>query len=216
MSGVGRLHLITDVTLQDRFSHLDLARIAARSPVDVVQFRHKPTVEFAWRVDVARRMRELLHESGSRLVINDHPRVAAAVGGDAVHLGLDDPNPAEARELLGCDAFVGLTVNSLSQARASRQHELDYVGVGPVFGTASKARAAPTLGLDGLREIVDVVRAPVVAIGNIQVENVGQLFDCGVAGVAVLSAICCAADPAHEISRFHEAIAEARVVGEDA
>jgi thiamine-phosphate pyrophosphorylase len=216
MSEVGRLHLITDVTLQDRFSHLELAAIAARSGVDVVQFRHKPAAEFKWRVDVARGMQQLLHESGSRLVINDHPNVAAAVEAEAVHLGLDDPSPAAARELLGRDAFVGLTVNNLAQALASGQHELDYVGVGPVFGTASKAAPAPTLGLDGLREIVDLLTVPVVAIGNIQVEHVGQLFDCGVAGVAVLSAICCAADPACEISRFHEAIAATRVVGEDA
>jgi len=216
MSAVGRLHLITDVTRQDRFTHLDLARIAANAAVDVVQFRHKPAAEFAWRVDVARRMRELLHESESRLVVNDHPRVAAAVGGEAVHLGVDDPSPAAARALLGRGALVGLTVNDLSQARASHQHELDYVGVGPVFGTASKATPAQTLGLHGLREIVDAVRVPVVAIGNIQVENVGDLFDCGVAGVAVLSAICCAADPAHEISRFQKAIAAACVVGEGA
>lgn len=216
MTDVGRLHLITDVTLQDRWSHVDLARIAAESHVDVVQFRHKPESGFAWRVEVARQMHDLLQPSGSRLVINDHPHVAAAVGIHSVHLGPDDPSPQTARERLGADSCIGLTVNSLSQARASCVLDIDYVGVGPVFGTGSKSSPAATLGLSGLREIVRAVGVPVIAIGNIRVENVEQLFDCGVHGIAVLSAITCAADPGREIRRFQAAIAEGSRLGSGA
>ena len=198
-STTGRLHVITDETVQSRFSHVELAVLAANGGADAVQFREK-------RVRVARLMRERLAKRGLQLIVNDRVDVAAAAAADGVHLGPRDLDPEWARRLLGPRALIGATVNDLDRARVAVRGPVDYLGVGPVFGTESKQDPAPTLGVDGLRRIVAAVEVPVVAIGNITPDRVVEVLATGAHGVAVLSDVLRAADPVARVAAFVAAI----------
>jgi thiamine-phosphate pyrophosphorylase len=206
-AGPGRLHVLTVEPGGRGLSHRALAELAARAGADVVQFREKRGWTTAELVRGAREIAACVREHGVRLVVNDRPDVAAAAGADGVHLGASDPAPAEARRLLGRAAWIGRTVNGLDEARAAaRAVEVDYFGVGPVFATASKAGAAPALGLAGLRRIVEALDRPVIAIGGIVAERVCEVLAAGAYGVAVLSAVAASEDPAGQVARLRRAI----------
>jgi len=203
---LGRLHVITDAVLQTRFSHVELARLAAAGGADTIQLREKRPVTTQSLVETAVAMRRVLEGTGIELVVDDRVDVALAAGAHAVHLGRDDLDVATARAILGAGALIGGTANSLAEALRVAATDVDYLGVGPVFGTRSKANPAPPLGLDGLRAIVEAVRKPVVAIGSITADRVRSILDVGAYGVAVLSAVVCEADPAEAARAFRGAI----------
>ena len=203
---VGRLHVITDETLQDRFSHVELARLAAEGGADTVQFREKRLRTTQALVETARAMAAALEGFPIRLVVDDRVDVAIAAGVPAVHLGPDDLEVALARRLMPAGALIGRTANSLEAARAATTTPADYLGVGPVFGTRSKASPAPTLGVDRLREIAGAVPQPVVAIGSITADRVGDVLETGAWGIAVISAVVCQPDPAAATRAFRRAI----------
>lgn len=203
---IGDLHVITDSVRQQRFEVVELARLAARGGARIVQFRDKAPRTTRELVAVAGAIRAVLAGTGARLVVNDRVDVAAAVGAAGVHLGRHDLDPAVARELLGPAAIIGGTANSLEEALRVAAGPVDYLGVGPVFGTRSKADPAPTLGVDGFARIVAAVSKPVIAIGTITVERVDEVMAAGAAGVAVLSAVVCAADPEAVARDFRRAL----------
>ena len=193
---LGRLHVITDVTLQDRFSHVDLARLAVAGGADAVQFREKQPWTTRALVETATRIRGVLDGTSACLVVDDRVDVALAAGVRAVHLGRDDLDVATARRVLGRDALIGGTANSLAEALRVAATDVDYLGVGPVFGTRSKANPAPPLGVDGFRAIVEAVSKPVIAIGSVTSDRIVAVLEAGAHGVAVISAVVCQADPA--------------------
>jgi len=203
----GRLHVITDETVQDRWTHVELGRLAAQGGADVVQFRDKTLRSVDELLLLLCELRDGLREHGTRLIVNDHVELAARVGADGVHLGPSDLSPTAARELLGPDVLIGATVNNLEDARRAAGQPVDYVGVGPVFGSASKRDPAPALGLDGLRTIVEQLDIPVIAIGNIGPEQLPQILRSGAYGVAVLSDVACAPDPAARTAELVELLA---------
>jgi len=193
---VGRLHLLTDETLQRRFSHVQLARMAAEGGADTVQYREKRPLGKEARIEVARAIVREIAVGKSVLIVNDSVEVARKCGAAGVHLGREDLSPQAARERLGESYLVGATANDADEALRVARGPVDYLGVGPVFGTSSKRRLAPVLGLDSLRRIVALCDQPVVAIGGIGPYNVRSVLETGVHGVAVLSAFVGAADPA--------------------
>jgi thiamine-phosphate pyrophosphorylase len=203
---LGRLHVITDATLQTRFSHVELARLAAAAGADTIQFREKRPVTTRALVEAAESMHRALEGTGAQLVVDDRVDVALAAGVRAVHLGRDDLDIATARAILGAEGLIGGTANSLAEALQVAATDVDYLGVGPVFGTRSKANPAPPLGIDGFRTIVEAVRKPVIAIGSVTADRVRSLLDSGAHGVAVLSAVVCQADPAEAARAFRSAI----------
>ena len=202
----GRLHVITDETVQSRYSHLELAILAAEGGADTVQFREKRTRTTRTLVDRARAMAEQVRERGARLLVNDRIDVAVAADADGAHLGPEDLEPTSARRLLGQRGVIGATANDLERALALEGAPIDYLGVGPIFGTSSKASPAATLGLEGLRRIAGAVSRPVIAIGNITPEHVGAVLEAGAHGVAVLSDVVCHARPAHRVRQFADAL----------
>lgn len=193
---IGRLHVITDEVLQDRFSHIELAASAAAGGADVIQYREKRQVSTKEMIRVAVMMSLACREFGTTLLIDDRVDVAAAVGASAVHLGREDLPPYVARQILGPDAIVGGTANTVDEAVKVAKQPVDYLGVGPVFGTTSKGdRAAPMLGLERFGEICAAVDKPVIGIGSITADQVGDVLAAGAYGVAVLSAVVCQDDP---------------------
>jgi len=205
----GRLHVITDETLQSRWSHVDLAVMASDGGADTVQFREKRDRDAAELVSIAAEIGRRLAGSATRLIVNDRIDLALELRADGVHLGPRDADPARARRLLGPGATIGATANDLATAVAAQERPVDYLGVGPVFGTASKKDPAPMLGLAGLARIVRAVRLPVIAIGNITPQQVESVLACGAHGIAVLSAVVCRSDPQARVAEFARAIERA-------
>jgi len=201
---VGRLHVLTDTTLQSRYSHLQVARLAFAAGADVVQFREKcPTPAHLAELQ---RMQDLPRASHQRLVVNDHLRWAAELGADGVHLGQDDATLAEAERLLPPDRIIGLTVHTEAELAVANTLNLSYIGVGPVFGTTSKRTGLPPLGLERLAAFCAASRHPVIAIGRITAARVPEVLASGSHGIAVLSAVVCAADVGAAVAELAAAV----------
>lgn len=187
------LYLVTDAGLTDVRLH-EVVAAAISGGVGVVQLREKATPTRAF-VDRARALVALLRPHGIPLLINDRVDVALAAGADGVHVGQSDMQVADVRALMGADAIVGLSVETLAQAKAAQHAPVDYLGVSPVFATATKPDAAPPWGVAGLRDLRSATRHVLVGIGGIGPDNAAEVLHAGADGIAVVSAICGAADP---------------------
>ena len=204
---LGRLHVITDEVLQTRYSHAEIAAMATRGGAGAVQFREKRPRLTRDLVADAQAVLDACIANVASCIVEDRADVTAAVSALGLHLGRDDLSPAVARRLLGPDVLIGGTANSLAEAREVWQRPIDYLGVGPVYGTQSKANPAPVLGIEQLRAIVAECPVPVIAIGSITASRVAEVLEAGAHGVAVISAITCASDPEAAAREFAEAIA---------
>ena len=209
MIPIGRLHVITDEMLESRRSHLDAARLAAEGGADVVQYREKRPLTTRELVQVATSLRVALPRA-VQLIVDDRPDVALAAGAEGVHLGRDDLEPQWARAILGAGRAIGGTANSVEEARAWFRRPIDYLGVGPVYGTTSKHNPAPPLGLEALARIAREAPVPVIAIGGITPERVAEVMAAGAYGIAVLSGVIHAVDPRAATAGFRAALDRAR------
>jgi thiamine-phosphate pyrophosphorylase len=189
-----RLCLVTDSTLCGERGVLAVVEAAVRGGVTSVQLREKALDTRAF-VERARALKAWLTPLGVPLIINDRLDVALACGADGVHVGQNDLPPEDVRRFMP-HALIGLSVESLAQLAAAELAPVDYYGVSPVFATPTKHDAAPALGLEGLRAIRARTRRPLVAIGGIDHRNASAVLSAGADGLAVVSAVCAAADPA--------------------
>lgn len=203
------LYVVTDSKLSRGRSHLEVAQAAIRGGATVVQLRDK---EAATRelVETGRVLRDLTQEMGVTFIINDRVDVALAVEADGVHLGVDDMPVPIARRLMGSEAIIGFSPETVEQARQAETDSADYLGVGAVFGTSTKPDAGPPIGVEGLREMVQAVSIPVVAIGGITADNAAQCIQAGAAGVVVISAVVAAEDVEAAARRLRERIERAK------
>lgn len=210
---IGRLHVLTDFHFQQRFSHAALARLALAGGAEVVQFRQKTgTTRDRWAnllPTVA-----AVRGSGATILVDDDLDLAIAADADGVHLGQRDLPIGAARHVLdlmdglspGRGRIVGATATTIEQACDAQAAGADYIGFGPVFPTGSKANPASVKGLAGLTRAVESVHIPVIAIAGITPERVAACLDAGAHGVAVMTAVSCAADPRAATAAFREAI----------
>lgn len=202
------IHLVTDPELCGDRGVVDTVRDAVAGGVSVVQLRDKNASDESI-------VAQLIALSGviagrALLVVDD--RVEAAIEArrrgarvDGVHVGQSDMPVADARLLLGPDALIGLTANTpdhLDAIRALPPGTVDYVGVGVIRPTSTKANHPPALGIAGLRALAAESPVPVVAIGGIRIDDVAALREAGAAGVAVVSAICAASDARRSAREF--------------
>jgi thiamine-phosphate pyrophosphorylase len=195
MKKMGRFHVLTDTCLQTHFSHVELAELAIAGGADTIQFRQK---EGSTRqmIRVAEQMQDVCKRAGVTFIINDRVDVAIASHADGVHLGQDDFPIPLARKLLGEEAIIGGSAGSMDEARKCLLEGADYIGFGPVYPTTSKEDAGPAAGLDLLKQIVEAIALPIIAIGGITADNVLPVIKAGPHGFAVISAVCCQNDPA--------------------
>lgn len=177
-----------------RHDVLETARLAIEGGADAIQMREKEMPD-RQRLELARRLRELTARAGVLFIVNDRADIAAAAGADGVHLGQDDLPPSAVRPMLPPGALVGLSTHTLDQARAAAETGVDYIGVGPMFPTATKD-AGPLAGPETLRRVLAEVSLPAVAIGGITSQNIDQLVAAEAKAVAVSSAVISAEDPA--------------------
>jgi thiamine-phosphate pyrophosphorylase len=206
---VGRLHVITDTTVQDRFDHEQLARLAIAGGADTIQLRDKSMSDDDLAA-VARGVLAVCRAAGVPLIVNDRIHVARAAGADGVHLGREDAPVAAARAALGPGAIIGGSASTEDEAAQVAAAGADYVGFGHVFPTTSKHKQGPPVGLDGLARACRAARIPVVAIGGITAGTAGDVVAAGAWGVAVIGAVCAAADPMEAARGLAVAVETAR------
>ncbi|WP_049924305.1 thiamine phosphate synthase [Halopiger djelfimassiliensis] len=189
-------YLVTQQSLSNGRSTVEIVEAAIDGGVDVVQLREKDT-DARWRYELGLEIRELTADAGVDLIVNDRIDIAEAIDADGVHVGQSDLPVEVARDLLGPDAVVGCSTATVDQALEAEAAGADYLGVGTVYGTTSKdvAEYKDGVGPERIAEIVDAVSIPVVGIGGITADNAGPVVDAGASGVAVISEITAAADP---------------------
>jgi thiamine-phosphate pyrophosphorylase len=194
-----RLNAIVDPERAGGHQLADLARQCARGGATLVQLRDKLSATRAM-IEEARAIKKALADSGVPFVVNDRVDVAMAADADGVHLGQDDMAVEDARQLLGPDAIVGLSIKSVAEAEAAPLALIDYVGSGGVYVTASKQQNNPPIGPAGLARIIAALRCrapdlPVCGIAGIDANNAGEVIAAGADGVAIISALSLTLDP---------------------
>jgi thiamine-phosphate pyrophosphorylase len=207
-----RLYALLDPQTAAGRSLGELAALIAPH-VTLVQLRDK-TGSTRVMVDEARAIRTALAPLRVPLLINDRVDVALATQADGVHVGWDDLDAADARRLLGRDAIIGLSLKTAAQANAAPIEQLDYVAIGGVFVTHSKDNPDPPVGLAGFKTILHAIRAraprmPVVAIAGIDAGNAAEVIAAGAGGVAVISALSLAGDPAKAARDMRQTVDDA-------
>lgn len=204
---IGRLHILTDFRFQQRLPHWRLAELAIQGGADVIQFREKHA-SLRHALHEARLTAERCRAAGVPLILNDRLDIALAVGADGVHLGQEDLPVADGRRILGREAIVGASATTVQQARRAEQSGASYIGFGPVFSTGSKANPASVKGLAGLKAVCAAVSLPVIAIAGITAERIASVMGSGAHGVAVMTAVSLAGDPAAATAELAAAIRE--------
>jgi thiamine-phosphate pyrophosphorylase len=202
-----RLYLVTDRRRTRGRPLLPVVEAALHGGVEAVQLREKD-LSARELYDLAVEMKALCHHHGALLLINDRIDVVLAVGADGVHLPSASFDPTDARKLLGPDKFVAASTHGVVEARAAQRAGADLIVCGPVFETPLKKAYGVPLGLDGLEDVARAVDLPVLAIGGISAERVGESLRHGAAGVAVVSAILEADDPQAAARRISRALQE--------
>ncbi len=195
------LYLIVGLTGL-RHDLLTLAEAAVAGGATVVQLREK----HAPVRDIVAAGRALKTRLRVPLIVNDRIDVAFAIGADGVHLGQDDLPAEQARQILGDDTLIGLSAGDLVEAARVDPDLVDYVGVGPAYPTGSKADAGAAIGPEGIARLRGALPIPLVAIGGIDETNAAAVMATGVNGIAVISAICGADDPALAARRLRDIV----------
>jgi thiamine-phosphate pyrophosphorylase len=210
------LYALCDDSLRPELSLPDKAGLLLAGGARVLQLRMKRT-PLREALAAARAIVEAAHAAGALVLLNDRVDLALLSGADGVHVGDEDLPPEAARALLGPGRLVGVTVRGAAGARAAQAAGADYVGLGPVFATRTKAVPAPQLGLARLAEEVRASPLPVVAIGGLGLENIAQVAAAGAHGAAVASDALLARDVAERVRALRDAFdrgaREARVGG---
>ena len=195
-------YFITDSKLS-RAGNLSDVLQAVSCGVEVVQYRNKNR-ETRQMYEEAVRLREICRDSGSIFLINDRVDIALATEADGVHLGQSDmPCPA-ARKLLGPERIIGVTVHNLSEALQAESMGADYLGVSPIFQTATKPDAGKPAGITLIEEIRAQVEIPLIAIGGINHSNAGEVVRAGADGLCAISCVVAKENVRDEILKFQE------------
>jgi thiamine-phosphate pyrophosphorylase len=188
------LYLVTDRDLCGDKPLEEVVLQAVRGGAACVQLREK-NVSTRFFIHEAARIKSRLAPFHVPLIINDRVDVALAVGADGVHVGQDDMPYAVARRLMGPKAMIGLSVETWEDVEKAQVLDVDYLGVSPVFETPTKTDTKGSWGLQGLSRIRAWSRHPLVGIGGLNRSNAAEVILAGADSVAVVSAICAAADP---------------------
>lgn len=186
------LYLVTDRDLMSTSTLEEAVEAACKGGVTLVQLREKHVGDDEYAA-IAASVKRVCDAYGVPLIVNDKPEIAAAVGAAGVHVGQEDLEASRAREIVGANAVVGVSAGSVEEALAAQAAGADYLGVGAIAFTETKPEA-DVLTLDEMREIVDAVDIPVVAIGGVNEKTIPLLAGIDLAGYSLVSAIMAAPD----------------------
>jgi len=160
-------------------------------------------------LDTSRSLASLLSPLGTSFVVNDRPDVAVLAGADGVHVGQDDLPAEQARSLVGPKKCVGVSTHNLEQFREAAATSADYIAVGPIFTTVSKANPDPVVGTELIRRVRGLTDTPIVAIGGITMETAASVIEAGADSVAVIGDILRASDRVQRARQYLEVLGAA-------
>jgi len=183
-----KIYPITDTGIS-RLSHAEQTRRLILGGARFIQLREKTASSFDFFSAAAESL-EIAKRTSTKILINDRIDIALAVGADGVHLGQKDLHPVEARKLLGKHSVIGFSTHNLNQAIEAIKFPVDYIAIGPVFPTRTKADADDVVGINGIRSIRAAIgKFPLVAIGGINAENFQSVLDAGADSTAIISSL---------------------------
>lgn len=200
-----RLYLVTDRSFLHGRSLIDVIMQAVAGGVTMVQLREKDADTRSF-IELSIEIKQRLQPTNVPLIINDRIDIALAINADGVHIGQSDMPYSIARRLLGCNKIIGLSVENMNDVIEANKLDVDYIGISPVFSTATKKDTALPFGLSGLHEAVRTSVHPTVAIGGINIHTMQEVLDCGTDGIAVVSAIMGADNPEQSARELREII----------
>jgi thiamine-phosphate pyrophosphorylase len=195
-----RLYVILDAALITS-PERDCAASLAKAGVRLLQYRNKSASARQY-LESSRALAETLVPGGVSFFVNDRPDVAFLAGASGVHVGQEDLDVEQTRRVIGRDRLVGVSTHNLEQFDRAATSSADYIAVGPIFGTSSKANPDPVVGLAFLRRVRGLTEKPIVAIGGITLERAAGAIEAGADSVAVISGILSAADPAQRARQY--------------
>ncbi len=198
------LQFITHHT--ERYSYLDSARMALEGGCKWIQLRMKDADEKELK-ETALKVQEMCKQHEATFIIDDHVELVKEIKADGVHLGKNDMPVAEARQFLGEEFLIGGTANTFDDIMMHFNASADYIGCGPFRFTTTKKNLSPILGLEGYKAIIDRltemrIRIPVVAIGGITYDDIPDIMNTGIHGIALSGTILNAANPVEETQRI--------------
>jgi thiamine-phosphate pyrophosphorylase len=193
------LYAVLDLAAVDSNAHI--AEALAESGIRLIQLRDK-TASARALFHASKKLVSLLSARHLRLVVNDRPDIAAMVDAGGVHVGQEDLPVEEARKICGPGRWVGVSTHNIEQFRAAAATSADYIAVGPIFSTVTKANPDPVVGVEFLRAVRPLTRKPLVAIGGITIESAEELYRTGADSLAVVKDLIDAPDPAQRASEY--------------
>jgi thiamine-phosphate pyrophosphorylase len=195
-----RLYVILDAGMLTEPAG-ELTRKLMDAGVKLLQYRAKDAgARELWAE--SRAIGEVARRANCMFIVNDRPDVAYLAGADGVHVGQDDLDVEQARKVIGADRWVGVSTHNLEQFQAAAATSADYIAVGPIFPTSSKANPDPVIGTDLLRRVRALSEKPIVAIGGITLDRAAEVLEAGANSVAVISDILKSKDPAAMAREF--------------
>ena len=194
----------------ERYSYLQGALMALQGGCRWIQLRMKQATDDEV-AQVADRLMPLCREAGAVFLLDDRVELARSLGADGVHLGKNDMPVSEARQLLGAECIIGGTANTFEDIQELHRQGADYIGCGPYRFTQTKEKLAPTLGMEGYRDLLARMRTegislPLVGIGGITCEDIPTLMDLGMDGIALSGSVLNAPQPAEEMRRVQQTV----------
>lgn len=186
------LYPIIDAEIAER-PHAEICQELVDAGVSVVQLRDKKAT-FEELMEIGRTVREITRRAGVTLIVNDNPYLAREIDADGVHIGQDDFPPDIVREVMGPDKIIGLSTHSKQQAITATSWPVDYIGVGPVYPTTSKASKYVPVSTSLIRWIKQHIPLPTVAIGGITEETIPDVLAAGASNVAMIGELMRAKD----------------------
>lgn len=182
-----RLYAITGEQFHPGRSMLEVMEEAIKGGVDIIQLRDK-SGDKAVITEKAKALRELTRKYGVTFIINDYIDIAMEVDADGIHLGQGDVPLLEARKMVG-DKIIGISTHAIAEAILAEQQGADYIGVGPIYPTATKVDVVDPVTIAYVREVVKAISIPFVAIGGIKLHNVDDVIQAGATRICAVSEI---------------------------
>ena len=178
-----------------------VTNVCVELEIPFIQLRMKDTNEYNV-LRKAEKLKYITENTETSLIINDYPLVAKDSGADGVHLGQDDMPIEQVREIVSPDTIIGLSSHNPEQTEKTCEKLPDYIGIGPVYATPTKKVPDPVIGLDGMKEMLDIATAPAVCIGGISLERLPDVLKAGAKNFCVVRPVCESNDPASVIKKI--------------
>lgn len=178
--------------------YLEFIHVCAKAGITAVQLREKNVHRNAL-IKFGMHLKDVLAPFNIPLIVNDNVDLAIELDADGVHLGQTDLSPISARQRLGAEKIIGISIDLIEHLHIAENLPIDYVGIGAIFKTVTKTNVQTTWGIEGLEQLSNQTTRPIIAIGGIYCHNAASVIQAGAHGIAIIDAIHASLDPANTI-----------------